>query len=212
MITVARAVGDLLSRDELASEALAAGMLNLSAYADTIHKQVEQATFKEVRRGTIVVALSRLAKAGGKRLKPLKPDIKIENLGVKSSLSVLTYDKTLDIQRRIAVLNPFKVSISDLFSVTESASEVTLICADRVLKDVREHMGKPKSELHNLVAITVHIPKKFTRLPNFHYVLFSALAAKRIQLIEIVTSFTEISFIVDKKDMEETVKTLNVYS
>lgn len=212
MITVAQAVSEMVTKDELASEALAAGMLNLSAYTDIIHKQVEKATFKEVKRGTIVVALSRLAKLPSKGKKPLKPDVKIDNLSVKSALCSLTYDKTLDTQRNVAVLNPFKVSISDLFSVTESASEITLICTQRVLASVRQHMGPPKSEVGDLVAVTAYVGKKYARLPNLHYVLFSALASKRIPIVEIVTSYTEISFIVDKKDMEETVKTLNVYS
>ena len=212
MITVALAVNELLQRDELASESLAAGLLNLSAYADKIHKQVEKATLKPVKRGTIVVALSRLAKSVSKTYKPLKPEIKIDTLSVKSALCSLTYDKTLDAQRNVATLNPFKISVSDLFSATESASEITLICTQRVLASVRGHMGRPKSEVRNLVAVTAHVAKRYTRLPNLHYVFFSALAAKRIPLVEIVTSFTEVSFIVEKKDMEETVRTLNLYS
>ena len=69
MITVSQAVSEIIQSDELASESLRSGLLNLSAYAGKIQKRIENITFKEVKTGTIVVALSRLTKT-------LTPDLR----------------------------------------------------------------------------------------------------------------------------------------
>lgn len=211
MITITQAVSQLILQDELASEALREDLLNLSAYADKIHKRVENLTFKDVKRGTIVVALTRIKKNLAK-LPPLYPEIEINNLSVKSSLYAFTYEKTLDIQRKIAVLHPFLLPMNDLFSITEGPSEVTIVFAEKSEELIKKHFStRPKVEFRDIVAVTVQFRMEVARIPNFFYGLFSTLAGKRINIIEIVSTFTEISFIVGKDAMEETMKSLNVY-
>src|SRR3989344_2322710 len=132
MIKVSDIVEQLIKSDELAFEALREGLLNLSAYADKILPQVQNVTFNETKRGTIVVALSRLAKTITSDKTPsLKPELKLTDIGVKSSLAGIIFDKTADIQRKIAVLHPFQISLDDLFSLSEGPTEVTLICTEK---------------------------------------------------------------------------------
>lgn len=213
MIKVTDIVEQIVKSDELALESLREGLLNLSAYADKIHSQVENATFKEIRKGTIVVALSRLAKdIEADKTPPLKPQLKLNNIGVKSSLYGIVFDKTADIQRKISVLHPFQISIDDLFALSEGSSEVTLICTDKSKDKILSHFGAPaKFEFDDLVAITVQYSKDFAQTPNIYYVLISALAQKRINIVEIIANYTEVSFIVKKQDMEEALAALNMY-
>lgn len=211
MIKVTDTVLELIQADELALETLRAGLLNLSAYADKIRKNVENVTYKDVKKGTIVVALSRIRK--NLPAAPLQtPEIQIDNLSVKSSLCVYTYEKTVDIQRKIAVLNPFLLPMNDLFSVTEGQSEVTIIFAQKSKELIEKHFQiKPKVKCDDTVAISVQFAKKFADQPNFLYGLLRTLAVKRINLIEIVSTFTEITFIITKEDLETTMKVLNAF-
>lgn len=212
MIKVTDTVQNLIQADELALEAMRAGLLNYSAYAEKIHTQVENLTKKPVQKGTIVVAISRIAKKATVLSSPLKPDVKLSDLSIKSSLCALTFEKTLDIQRKIAVLTPFQLTTADLFTITEGPTEVTLIISEKAKeKVVKQFHTKAKSETDNLVAITVQFPEKLADVPNIHFVLLSSLAAKRIQIIEIVSTFSETSFIIRKEDMEEAIKSLNTY-
>lgn len=212
MIKVTDTVLELIESDELALETARAGLLNLSAYADKILPQVENSAKKPVKKGTIVVALSRIIKNNHSSVASLKPDIQLSDLSIKSSLCALTYEKTADLQRRIAVLHPFQISITDLLTITEGPTEITLIVSDKAKEKIMKQMRvKPKQETDNLVAVTAAYNKEFTNLPNLHFVLLSALAAKRIQIIEIISTFTETTFIVKKEDMEQTLKALNFY-
>ncbi len=212
MIKVPDTVADLLSNDEIASEAFRAGLLNLSAYADQIKPQVEKLTFKEVKKNTIVVALSRLAKDTKSNLPALKPQVKLTNLSVKSPVVSLTYDKTVDMQRRVGTLHPFLISSNDLFALSEGPNEITLFCTEKAKESIKKHLGDvPVHEASSLVAISAQYTENYTNTPNVMHVLFSSLAAKRINLIEIVSTYSEVTFIVQKGDMEAVVKILNVY-
>lgn len=211
MIKISQVVQNILASDELAQEALAENLLSLAAYADKIHKQVERSTHKEVKRGSIVVALSRLAQK--KRFAPpLKPEVKIADISVHGSLTLLLYPKTADTQRKLHTLQPFKVAATDIFSVTEGSSQITIAAAGKSVKVVTDHMGKPKKEVENLSAVTIEFAKDYSQIPNVFYVLFAALGAKRINILEIVSTESEISFIVEKTAMEQVVAILNGFS
>ncbi len=211
MIKVTDVVLDLIQTDELALESLRAGLLNLSAFADKIHQRVENATKKPVQKGTIVVALSRITKHLPSAAS-LIPDISLTNIGIKSSLTVITYKKTVDTQRKISVLNPFLLPINDLFSVTEGPEEITVICSDRSKEIVLKNIGsKPEAEINGLVAVSVAFDKKYLDTPNVIYTLLSTLATKRINIYELVSTYTELSFIIKKEDMETAIKAMNVY-
>ncbi len=213
MISVASAVFELLQEDETALEACIDDVLNYSAYADKIHAFVEKKTFKEVKRGTIVAALSRIARKKLKDIPTYKPDIRVHNLSVKAPLATLVYDKTSDVQRRVATLNPFLVAPSDIFSVTEASTEILLTCSEKSREFIKKHIGiLPKKEVENIVAITAQFSEEYATIPNVLHALFSSIAHKRINLVYVVSGYTEISFLVDKIDMEQTLKTLDVYT
>lgn len=211
MIKVSDVVLDLLQTDELALESLRAGLLNLSAYAKKIQPKVENITYKEIKLGTIVVSLSRLAKSLPPT-SPLYPEVKIENLSFKSSLVSLTFEKNADIERKVAVLHPFRISSNDLYALIEGPSEVTLICSEKSKEELLKHFQtKPKIIKDDLVAITAQFEESSNQTPNILYTLLASLAAKRINLIELISTTKETSFIVEEKDLEEAVKILNTF-
>lgn len=213
MISVTNAVLDILKEDEIALESCIAGILNFSAYAENIQKQVEDKTFKEVKKGTIVAAMSRIAQDKLKDIPSYRPDVKINHLSIKSPLYTLVYTKTSDVQRRVATLSPFLVSPTDIFSITESTAEILLSCTETSKDFIKNHIGIiPKKELENIVAITAQFSEELANMPNLLHVLFTALAHKRINLIYVVSGYTEISFLIEKKDMEEAIKSLDAYS
>lgn len=213
MIKVTDIVNDLIQTDELALEAMRAELLNFSAYADKIHSQVENLTKKPVQKGTIVVTLSRISKQAKSLSQPLKPHISLQNLSVKTPLCVLSFQKTQDVERRLSTLSPFLVSSSDLFGICHSQSEATLVCSEKATRVIKKHFDiNPKREIINCAAVTLEISQNLADTPNVLYVLLSSLAQKRINIVEIISTYTEISFIVKAEQLEETVAALHVYS
>ena len=213
MISVTNATLEVLKEDETALEACLQGLLNYSAYAEKIRTQIEEKTFKTVKKGTIVAALSRINRGKLKDLPSFKPNIQIHNLSIKSPLDTMVYSKTADVQRRVATLNPFLVSPNDIFAVTEATTEILISCSETSKVFIKNHIGIiPKKEFENVAAITAQFSEELSNIPNFLHVLFTALAHKRINLLYVVSGYTEVTFLVDKENMEETIKILDTYT
>lgn len=213
MIKVPDVVENILKNNDIALEALRADLLNISAYSANIQKQVEEQALKPVKKGTIAMAISRLSKKILKNTPQMKPNVVIEHIRVNEPFSLLVWDKTFDVQRKVSTLYPFVVSANDLPAITGGLSEVLLFCLENAKEKVLKHFGiKPKEIVDNIVGVSAQFSKEYLETPNIFYALFVALAAKRINIIDIVSTRTEIVFFVRKKDMEETVKALNVYS
>ena len=93
MINISEKLKEILENDEIALEPTKAGFLNFSAYASSIHKELEKKCKKSIKHSTIVVSLTRIAKTLKKEA-DLKPTVYIEDLSIKSPLYELTYEKT----------------------------------------------------------------------------------------------------------------------
>jgi aspartokinase len=209
MISVFDAVKECLYHDEIPLESMRKGLLNFSAYAKKIIPQIEKRTFKKVKHGTIVVALARLSKNIGE-IQALKPDVKVTNLIIKSPLYEYTFDKSDQVLDRISQLTSHLSQSESYFAITQGISEVTLIMSEEIKSKIDDKfLDRTKSKYSDLVAITIRFPDEYLSVPNVIYSLVSLLATRRINLIEIVSTYTELSFIIKKEDMSRAIEALS---
>lgn len=211
MRKVADAVLQLIQTDETALESFREGILNLSAYAEKVQPSVEKLTYKDVKKGTIVVALSRLSKTDLKG--DSKPKIQISHLSTRSPLTAFTYQKTSDTQRRVSTLNPYILTSSDLFGMIEGESEIVLIASEKAVDLIKDHIGViPKTENPNLVAITAQFSESLKNTHTFLNTLLSTLIAHKIDILYALPTSNEISFIMDASFMEQAISAFNMYT
>lgn len=208
MIRISQIVFDIINGDEIALESLRGGILNLSAYAEKIRPQIERRLYKNVRRGSIVTALSRLA-SNSIPFTPLRAQVRIEDLSIKSPLCELTYEVTSDVAQKIAKLSA-KYMHRGFFTATQGIGEVTVIMPQNLQDQAISFIGeKPKGQYSNLAAVTTRfVESQYIEVPNMIYTMVAVLASRRINLIEIVSTYTEISFIVRQQDLKSTIEVL----
>jgi hypothetical protein len=129
-------------------------------------------------------------------------------MSIKSPLCELTYDRLNEVSRSLAKLGS-KYAGNGFFTVTQGIGEVTVIAAQKDKQLIQESISiKPKGQYDNLGAVTVRfVEQDYIEVPNMIYTLVSALATKRINLIELVSTYTEISFIVRQNDLNSVVDT-----
>lgn len=213
MIKISKTVEDIIKNDEVALSALENNLLNLTAYAKKIKKKVESHAKKPATGASIVIALSRFGKVLNKR-EDLMPKFYINDISIKAPLTEFTYEKT--IQNVQKLLNHYKVlefDSSEFFLVTQSTREITII-----VEESKEHKitnifgeGQEKAKLTNLTALWVSFDEKYVNTPNVLYALMRTLALKRINIVELVSTYTEIAFIVAQEDVEESFTVLRKY-
>lgn len=210
MIKISEIVYEIIQGDEIALETLRMGLLNLSAYAQKIQPQISKRLYKTVSKGTIVTSLSRM-KSRLTDVPSLFSEVKIKDMSIKSPLVEISYEKTAKLIKQASKLE--LKTLDNYYAIVYGVGEISLIIQQNLKKIIINHFRtKPKNISSNLVAITVRFNKEeYLQIPNVIYTLLGALARQRINIIEIVSTFTEISFIVKDKDMKRTVDALKYF-
>ena len=206
MIKIQPIVREIVLGEIEAYFALTHGYMNMSSYAHRILPLVEERTKKQVTITSLVVSLSRLRKEF-KKEKPLIQDVTINNITTKLPLSEIVYENTEASLLKLESLHK-KISITkeDFFTATIGTSEINIISSSGLENNVTKHFGvRPKIINNNLAAISISFGSGYSNIPNTFFSLISITARWRINIEELISTFTELTFIVAEKDFGKTV-------
>jgi hypothetical protein len=206
MIKIQPVVEDIVRGEFEAYLALTNNYMNMSSYAHRIRPMVEARTKKEATITSIVVALSRL-RAQFKKEKPLVFNVPIKNITTKLPLSEIIFENRDAFVRELETLHKdIAVSQEDFFTSTIGTTEVDIICSSNLETKIVKHFKvKPKSVNRNLAAVGISFSWEVFGMPNVFFSLLSVTARARINLEELVSTPTELIFIVSEKDFGRTV-------
>ncbi len=211
MITTAQVSLDIIQSDQVHFEALRRRTLNLRAYAKLIQPRVEAEAKKSVSIASIVVALSRIRKSL-KEIAPLRPQVSIENLSIKADLSVITYEKTAENLVFLSKITSFQHRDKDFLVVAEGIAEITIVGDVQKINEIEKTLKtNRKARFDDAVAVTIHFDQKYVEIPNVLFNFVSNLAIKRVNLLQIVSNLTEVSFIVEQKYVDDTIDVFKRY-
>lgn len=211
MLKVIDIVRDILYSSEPELTILSRRLLNLSAYAKRIQPEVERRTHKEVQLGSIVVALSRISQELTDE-DPLLPEVKLDGIAVKSNIAEIAFNKTPANKAKATKLTVDKdLSQADFLTVTYGASEISVFAPMTLMPAVSRTFRpeKPKLLLNNLAALTVQFGNQYIDTPNMYFALLRAVAVKRINIVELISTYTELTFLVRQDDLNELFQTMN---
>lgn len=211
MLKVTDIVREIILSSETELTAMSRGVLNLSAYAKRIRSEVQRRARKPVEVGTIVVALSRFASTV-KTEDPLLPPVVVNNIAVKSGLAELAFWNTKENKARAAALYTNKqLAQADFLTITYGIGEISIFLPeDLVATALRGFRGeKPKLHLENLASLTVRFGEHYIETPNMYFALLRHIAVRRINIVELVSTFTELTFLVHQNDLTDLFQTIN---
>lgn len=203
MLKIVDAVEQIVRSSEMPYLSLKVGVLNLSAYAKKIQKDVERLTKKPVRLGSIVVALSRLRPIVSAE-RELIPNVALNDIAVRSGLVEIVFERTA---KNLRSLDRFAASVrdpSEILMITRGVGEITLIAPQRLYRDILRafHSAKPKALLTDLAGVTVRFDERYIDIPNTFYSILQTFAMHTPNIIEMVSTYTEINFIFKQEDVQ----------
>ena len=183
---------------------MAKSLINYSAFARVYQKQIENTLFKPVQKGAIVVALRRIAKNSKKHDFAKKIFNNPPEIIVRSKLFELTIKHTpsLSLMQQLGTL---KNKPDNYFlTLTEGIFESTIIASMELKNEILEKVTKDSIifELDNLSAITIRLPKESLFTPGVFYTFLKQLAWENINIIEMVSTTYEDSFILKEDDVD----------
>jgi hypothetical protein len=206
MITIPEIVARHVGSTPFLEEGLARGWLNLSAVARELRPRIEAELHKEVKEGAIVMGLRRLAV----RLRPQRATLGkvLRNLGdltLRSSLVEFTFqasESLLDKQHRLMHV---LVRRRDSFvAFSQGIAEVTIVVSHAAARDVTRIFAGERliARLDGLSALTIRLPAKVVTIPGVHYSILKQLAWHDINVVEVVSTYTELSIVLSNADVD----------
>lgn len=207
MITVAEETKRLVQATPFLEEAMHRGIINHSALAREMQPQIEAVLRKSVSHASILMALKRLsARLGDERS---QADRLLKQMGeelmVRSNLSELTYKRSETIianQKRL--LDQIQGG-GDLFmTFAQGVFEATIIVSSRLCATVEAVFSDEKQISHQdeLSAIVIRLPFEAVSTPGVHHRILQQLAWKNINIIQLVSTLTELTVILAKREVD----------
>jgi hypothetical protein len=207
MITVSETLENIVKQKPFIEQALADGLLNLSAFSRQIRPDIEKALKKPVTEAAILMAL--------KRLVPLM-DVSIHNkiekatkgfgdIIVRSNLSDFTYKNSETLMEKQGNLILLLRNEKEIFyTISRGVFETTIVISSDFTERVKQIFKDEVliSSTVSISSITLRLPKDNVRIPGLYYFVFKQIAWEGISVLEAISTTNELSIIVKDNDVD----------
>ncbi|HSD98674.1 MAG TPA: hypothetical protein VLB73_03170 [Patescibacteria group bacterium] len=204
MITVPEAAKEIIERSRYLTEAMSKDLINYSSLARYIKPEVEKMLMKKISDASLIMAIKRIAEEIKPKFVPLTIFTSAPEMIVRSNLIDITVANSPTLAKKVSkIIDLHHANQKYFFTLTEGLSETTII-ASKDAKDIIEENVKGETILarfENLSAITIRQPKEISYSPGVVYFFLKSLAWEGINLIEVVSTYVELTLILEDKDV-----------
>jgi len=206
MVTVPEIVEKIVKKSAFLDEALALGILNISALARLIKPEVEREAMKEIQEGAVIVALNRLSQKIGRRARTQKKIFRsAPDLIVRSNLIEMTYanSKSLALKQK-KLLEEMGGRHNYFLTFTQGINETTIIASKELKKKVLAIFKEEKltGQIESLSSVTVLLPQGTALIPGVYSYILKALAWEGINVVEVVSTLNEFTIILEDRSID----------
>jgi hypothetical protein len=213
MVTISHVVQDVLKRQVLIQEAINHGIVSYNKLAQMLKPQIEQELGREVKHSAVVMALRRNSEKFKKSATQPVFSYSIETIKTDITYIVLEESSSLlsQLEKLYGVIDFKKGGI---LNIIQGNYEIAIIINHRYKEKVLDMLAEEKvlDTVDDLVSISLTYSKNFLFTPGILYDVSRFLAWENINAIDIILTKTELSLIIDKKDLMRCYKTLGRFA
>lgn len=199
-MNISDAVRKVITRYPYLEDYLSQGLINYRALARSIAPDVKREVGREANISSVVTALRRLRskKATSKKRGIFsilaKSDVNLKyDMGALTAVGPETARKAVELRKRLE-------DSSDAI-IIQGMENLTLIASEDSMKDAKKVMGPLVVELkESLSFVVVKSPPEIAGTPGVIAHLAAILALEDINVVEMVSSFSETHFVVEERD------------
>lgn len=209
MESISHIVENIVKHRPYLSEALAAGIINVSSLARQLQGDVEKAMQKKVNTGAIIMALNRLAPYLQVR-EQVQLNKLLNNIGdiiLRSNLCDYTFKNSPTLlDCHIEVLKRLVKNDEIFYTMVQGVFETNLVISDAMEEAIADYF---KNEIclfkqNGLSSVTLKLPKGNSMQPGFYYTIMKELSWEGINLTEVISSTNEFTVVVDNSLIDKT--------
>jgi aspartokinase len=203
MVTIARIVEKIVKGNPSLELMLSKDLISYSKLARYIRDEVRKEMGKEVKDSAIVVAISRLQERAQKMYdKPKKFSAK--DMSTHSNLMEIAVISSSAIPEKISRMYSLpELEEGGLLNATEGANQATFVFSETMEKSMKGILAREKSlmEMKGLSQISISFGKEMFETPGFMVYVLKELSWNGINVVEVISTYTEMSIVVESKDL-----------
>ncbi len=202
MVTISNIVQKLVDDNVYIQESMNQNIISYASLASQLKSEIEEIIGKPVKKHAIEMALRRYSNQ-------IKQKHKTVSFNYSSDIIMKTKICDIAVLRSPSLLMKLKklydivdFEKSDILNIIQGSSEVIIVTNERyknklleILKDEKILMTEEK-----LVSLTMTFSKDFFYTPGVIFNIIRNVAWENINIYEIVSTNTELTFIINKKD------------
>lgn len=201
--SVSSCVKRIIDKTPFIHEMLVRGILSFSNYASSIKDEVENSYGKVVKHSAIVMAIRRYGeelKVRDNTEKKVNVDYEIVMKTKICDLNIVRNDKFLSKLTRL--YHEVSTEKGDFLNVSLGSHEISVAVSEKY-KSIVNEIAKGEEILHrkdDLVALSLVFSGEFMATPGIVYEAVRKLAWEVINVIEIVSTKNELTFVINRED------------
>jgi len=202
MVTISHVVQKMVNDRVFIQEAMSRGIISHGSLAEQLKPEIEEELGIEVKHHAIVMALRRYTETLKERHKKISFDYTSEII-MKTDIcdvAVLRSPSLLDKIKKIYDIVDFEKG--DLLNVIHGRYEVSIVTNERYRERTLGFLKDEKvlNVEKDLVSLTLTYAKDFLHTPGVVFNVVRNIAWENINIFEIVSTNTELTFVLYKKD------------
>jgi len=203
MVTVAHLVENIIEQKPFIQEAISKGIINDDALAEQMIPEIEKELTKKVKFSAVNMAIRRLSeKLEQKFVSSAKFD-KDSHLTVRSDIIELTLFKRDHLQKKVqSIYDLIDYKIGDFLVIMQGINEIMILIDSKYKSSLLKIFSKSdiKRIIVNLSSVTINIPITAVETLGLYYLITRALYWDNINIVEIASTLTEMTLILDEND------------
>ena len=204
MVTISHLVKKIVSEQPFVEEAMGIGIISFGNLAEEIMPKIEQEISKKVKHAAVVMALRRYSEQVSEHRKKTSGFNFIGEILIKTHICDLTVIKSPSLLVKLkTIYNLVNFERGGTLNVILGNNEVSIITNEKYMQKLIKFLFGEKilNKEQGLVALTIIFSSDdFLYTPGVIFNATRKLAWENINIYEIVSTMTELTFILNKKD------------
>ena len=202
MVTVSHLVSKIVSSRPILHEAIEQGIISYGNLAEQIIPEIEEELDKKVKHSAVVMSLRRYAEKLQTTQKKPKFDYNSE-LMMKTNLCDISVRKSPSLVTKLKkVYTTINYEKGDVLNIIHGNYEVSIISNMRYLEKIKKELKGEKilNIEKDLVSLSLNFTGDFLHTPGIISTAARKLNWDNVNIYELVSTLTELTFIISKKD------------
>ena len=204
MVTISHIVKKLVSDKPFLEEALRSKIISYGSLAERLQPVIEQELSKEVKFSAVVMALRRYSDELLDKYAHIKPFDFNGQITMKTNICDITLVKTSSLAAKLkSVYTLVNYERGDTLNIIVGNNEVSIIVSEKHEQEMIKFLKGEKilNKENGLVSLTImFLSDDFVHTPGVIFTVIRKLAWENINIFEIVSTMTELTFILSKQN------------